>query len=90
MWVHTFVSSRQVSESIESELVPSAIVKIKVAYLEGAQQALVDTHHRSCVVKFATIVWCTEQCDELALREELITIFHNLMGTTDQIHIVFL
>jgi hypothetical protein len=59
-------------------------------YLEGAQQALVDAHHRTCIVKFSTVVGRTEQCDELALREELVAVFDDLMGTAYQVHVVFL
>jgi hypothetical protein len=59
-------------------------------YLEGAQQALVDTHHGTCIVKFATVVRRTEQCNELTLREELVAVFYDLMGTANQVHVVFL
>jgi len=34
--------------------------------LERAQQALVDTHHGTGIVKLSTVVGSTEQCDELA------------------------
>jgi hypothetical protein len=61
-----------------------------LTYLEGAEQALVDTHHRTCVVKFTAVVGCTEQCNELALGEELVSVFHDLMGTAYKVHIVLL
>ena len=60
------------------------------AYLEGTQQTLVDAHHRTCVVEFTAVVGCAEQCDELTLREELVTIFYDLMRTTDEVHVMLL
>ena len=59
-------------------------------YLERAEQAFIHAHHGPSIVEFTTIVWRTEQSDELSLREELITILHNLMRAAYQIHIVFL
>lgn len=59
-------------------------------YLERAQQALIDTHHRTCIVKLATVVWCTEQGDELSFTKELVAILDDLMRTADQVHVVFL
>jgi hypothetical protein len=58
--------------------------------LERAEQALVYAHHGTCIVKLATVVGSTEQGDELALREELVAIFHDLMGTADEVHVVLL
>jgi hypothetical protein len=63
---------------------------IGLTYLEGAEQALVDAHHGTCIVEFTTVVGRTEQCDELALGEELVAILHNLVSSAYQIHIVFL
>ena len=62
----------------------------KGAYLEGAQQTLVDTHHCTGVVKLSAIIGSTEQRDQLPLREELIAIFNHLMGSTYQIHVMLL
>lgn len=31
--------------------------------LERTQQALVDTHHGTCVVELTTVVRCAEECD---------------------------
>lgn len=59
-------------------------------YLEGAEQALVDTHHCACVVEFTAVIRRAEECDELALGEELVAIFHDLMSSTDEIHVVLL
>jgi ATP-dependent helicase YprA (DUF1998 family) len=58
--------------------------------LERAQQALVDTHHRTCVVELATVVRRGEEGDELAFAEELVAVFDDLVGTTDEVHVVFL
>ena len=59
-------------------------------YLERTQQTLVDAHHGTCIVKFTAVVGCTEQCYELALGEEFVTIFYNLMRTADEVHVVLL
>jgi hypothetical protein len=59
-------------------------------YLEGAEQAFVDAHHRTSVVELAAVVRCAEQGDELALREELVPVLYDLMGSTDEIHVVLL
>jgi hypothetical protein len=60
------------------------------AYLEGAEQALVNTHHSTCIVKFTAVVGCTKQGDKLSLREEFVSIFYDLMGSTDKIHVMLL
>lgn len=58
--------------------------------LERAEQALVNTHHCTCIVEFTTVVGCAEKRDQLALGEEFVTVLNNLMRTTYQVHIVFL
>ena len=58
--------------------------------LEGAEQALVDTHHSACIVKLSAVIRSTEEGDELALGEELVAVFDDLMSTADEIHVVFL
>ena len=53
-------------------------------------------HHRLlpflCVVYEGlgrdAIVWRTEKGDELTLGEELVAIFHNLVGAANQIHLL--
>jgi hypothetical protein len=65
-------------------------VCVCAAYLEGAEQALVDTHHGSGIVEFAAVVRCTKQRNKLALREELVAVLHDLMGATDEVHVVLL
>jgi hypothetical protein len=58
--------------------------------LEGAKQALVHTHHGTGVVKLATVVRSAEQRNELTLRKELVAILDDLVGTTYEVHIMFL
>lgn len=58
--------------------------------LERAEQALVDTHHGTGIVKLAAVVGSTEEGDELALGEELVAVLDDLVGTADEIHIMFL
>jgi hypothetical protein len=58
--------------------------------LERAEQTLIDTHHGTRIVKLSTVVRRTEQGDELAFREELVSVLDHLMRTTDEVHVVFL
>ena len=61
-----------------------------MTHLEGAEQALINAHHGTGVVELAAVVRSAEQRDELALREELVAILDNLVGTADKVHIVLL
>jgi hypothetical protein len=85
----TFVSFRQASRSVEV-LAKFAHDRYEETYLEGTEQAFVHAHHRTRIVEFTAVVWCTEQGDELTLGEELISVFHDLMCTADEVHVVFL
>jgi len=58
--------------------------------LERAEQTLVDTHHGTRVVKLPAVVRCTKQGDELTFGEELVSVLDHLMGTTDEVHVMFL
>lgn len=58
--------------------------------LERAEQTLVDAHHGTRIVKLSAVVRCTKQGDELTFGEELVAVFDHLMGTTDEVHVVFL
>ena len=60
------------------------------AHLKRAKASFIDSHHSTCIVEFSTVVWRTEQCDELALRKELVAVFNDLVGTANQVHVVFL
>jgi len=62
----------------------------EITHLERTEQALVDTHHCTCIVEFTTVVWCAEKRNQLAFGEEFVTVLDNLMRTTYQVHIVFL
>lgn len=56
--------------------------------LEGAHECFVDRHHTASVVEFSAIIWRGEKRDKLAFREELVTVFHDLMGSTNKIKVV--
>merc|ERR1719229_68317 len=60
----------------------------RLQYLKRAHQSLVYRHHCTRIVKFAAIVWCTEEGDQLALGEEFVSIFNNLMSSAYQIKIM--
>ena len=62
----------------------------RATYLERTQQTLVNTHHCASVVKFAAVIWCTEESNQLSFGEELVAVFHNLMRSANQVHVVFL
>lgn len=58
--------------------------------LERAEQTLVDAHHGTRIVKLSAVVRCTKQGDKLTFGKELVAIFDHLMGTADEVHVVFL
>lgn len=58
--------------------------------LERAEQTLVDAHHGTSIVEFSAVVRCTKQGDKLTFGEELVSVLNHLMGTTDEVHIMFL
>ena len=60
------------------------------AYMKFAQESLVDTHHRSCVIEFALVIRCAPECDELPVREELVSVLDDLVSSDNKIHVVFL
>jgi len=41
------------------------------------------------IVKLATVVRCRKDSDQLTFVEELIAVFHHLMGSANEIYIVF-
>ena len=59
-------------------------------YLERAQQAFVNTHHGSSVVKLATVVGGAEERHQLSLGEEFVTVLHYLVCTANEVHVMFL
>lgn len=58
--------------------------------LERAEQTLVDTHHGTRIVELPAVVRCTKQGNELAFGEELVSVLDHLMGTADEVHVMFL
>jgi hypothetical protein len=58
--------------------------------LEGAQQALVHTHHRTRIIELAAVVGRREQCDELTFGEELVTVLDDLVSTAYEVHVMLL
>ena len=58
--------------------------------LERAEQALVDTHHGTGIVKLATVIGSTKEGDELALGKEFVSVLDDLVGSADEIHVVLL
>merc|ERR1719341_663188 len=57
--------------------------------LETAHQGLVHRHHGTSIVKLATVVWSREECDQLALCKELVTILNYLVSSAYQVKVVF-
>lgn len=86
----TFASSPQVSGSrrARSALFPYELV-IKL-YLERAEETLINAHHGTGIVKLSTVVGSAEESNKLALGEELVPIFHDLVGTADEVHVMLL
>lgn len=58
--------------------------------LERAEQTLVNAHHGTRIVELSTVVRCAKQGDELTFGEELVSILDHLVGTTDEVHVMFL
>lgn len=56
--------------------------------LERAHESVINTHHRSSIVKFTAIVGSTKYRHQLSAREKLIAILNNLMRSADQIQVV--
>lgn len=63
---------------------------LHISYLKRAQQILINGHKRSCIVEFPAIIRSGKYCNQLTFCEEFITIFNNLMSTTNKIKIVFM
>jgi hypothetical protein len=59
-------------------------------HLEGTQEALVDTHHGASIIEFTAVVRCAEERNQLPFREELVAVFHDLMGAANEIHVMLL
>jgi len=57
---------------------------------EATHQGLIDRHHGSSIVELAAVVRSAEECDELPLSKEFISIFHHLVSPTYQVHVMLL
>lgn len=57
--------------------------------LKATSQVLINTHKSTSIIKLPTIVRCREEGDQLAFGKELVAILDDLMGTTDQVKVVF-
>jgi hypothetical protein len=49
-------------------------------HLERTKERFVHVHHGASVIKLAAVVRRRENCHELTIREELITILYDLYG----------
>jgi hypothetical protein len=58
--------------------------------LERAEQTLVDAHHGTRIVKFSAVIRGAEESHKLALGEKLVSVFHNLVRTANEVHVVLL
>ena len=65
-------------------------VRCRAQDREAAHQSVIDRHEGARVVEFTTVVGCTENGDQLAPTEELIAIFHDLVGSADEVDVIFL
>lgn len=74
-------------KGVEVETTSSEIDKTHLENLEGAHQRLVDGHHRTGIVKLATVVGRREQRDQLPFSEKFITILNNLEKHTQSVTI---
>jgi len=62
---------------------------IRLYLQEARDHILIYLHDDSHVVEVA-VISCCENCDEFSTGKELVTIFLNLMGTTNQVQIILL
>lgn len=62
-----------------------SLLAISRYYLERTSKFLVDIHHCSGIVKFATVVDCAEDSYQSSIGEELVPLLYYLMGSADQI-----
>jgi hypothetical protein len=57
--------------------------------LEGTGQILLDSHHGPAVVELAAVVRSREYGDQLFFGEELVAILDDLMGSANEVELVF-
>ena len=76
------------SSTVSSPKILSFICRLE--NLKAAHECLINAHHCTRVVKLATIIRCTEECNKLAALEEFVAVFNDLMRAADQIDVVLL
>lgn len=57
---------------------------------ETAHQGVIHGHKCARIVEFSAVVRCTKNGDKLTSTEEFISVFDDLMGTANQVNIIFL
>lgn len=63
---------------------------VRMSHLEGAEQALINTHHGAGIVKLAAVVGRRKEGDQLAFAEKLVAVLDYLMSTANEVHVVLL
>lgn len=53
--------------------------------LKTAAQIFIYTHHSTTIIELSAVIRGREYRDQLPLIEKLISVFYNLMGSTNQI-----
>lgn len=54
---------------------------------ECTEEILRNAHTGAIIIEFSTVVWRAEHGDQSPIVPELITIFHNHVCTTNEVHI---
>lgn len=62
----------------------------EIPYLERTKKTLINAHHCSGVVELSAVVRRAEQRNQLSLREELVTVFDDLVCAAYEVHVVLL
>lgn len=58
--------------------------------LKGTHECIINRHHGTSIVKFTTVIGSGEKSDQLPLGKKFISILDHLMGTTDQVQVMFM
>jgi hypothetical protein len=66
-------------------------MKSAVFYRQASKSGMSNPnpHHGTCIVKFSAIVRSRKKIHELSSSKEFVSILHDLVGTADQVEIVF-
>lgn len=57
--------------------------------LKWTHQRLIHAHHSTRILKLPTVVGSTENCHQLPLRKELVSLLYHLMGSAHQVNVMF-